>query len=41
MRYGTQYSINKDLSLGALISHDINDEDNDFISGGLNARLVF
>ncbi len=41
MRYGTQYSINKDLSLGALIEHDINDEDNDFISGGLNARLVF
>ncbi len=41
MRYGAEYSVNKALKLGASIEHDLNDEDNDFITGGFNARLEF
>ncbi len=41
MRYGAEYAVNKSLKLGAMIEHDINDEDNDFITGGFNARMEF
>ena len=41
MRYGAEYAVNKSLKIGAMIEHDINDEDNDFITGGFNARMEF
>lgn len=41
MRYGAEYPINNALVLGAKIEHDINDEDDDYITGSINARLNF
>jgi len=41
MRYGTEYALSNDLTIGAKIQHDINDEDNDYITGSINARLAF
>lgn len=39
MRYGAEYSINKDLLVGARLQHDLNDEDNDYLTGSINVRL--
>ena len=41
MRYGAEYPVSNDLTIGAKIQHDINDEDSDYITGSLNARLAF
>ncbi len=41
MRYGAEYPVSQTLTLGAKIEHDINDEDVDYITGGINVRLVF
>ena len=41
MRYGAEYPVSNDLTIGAKIQHDINDEDRDFITGSINARLAF
>ena len=41
MRYGVEYPVSNDLTLGAKIQHDINDEDSDYITGSINARLAF
>jgi len=41
MRYGTEYALSNDLTIGAKIQHDINEEDSDYITGSLNARLAF
>lgn len=41
MRYGTEYALSNDLTVGAKIQHDINDEDSDYITGSINARLAF
>jgi len=41
MRYGADYALSNDLSVGAKIQHDINDEDSDYITGSINARLAF
>ncbi len=41
MRYGAEYPISNDLTVGAKIQHDINDEDSDYITGSINARLAF
>lgn len=40
MRYGAEYSINKDLLIGAKFQHDLNDEDSDFLTGSINVRLA-
>ncbi len=41
MRYGAEYPISHDLTLGARIQHDINEEDSNYITGSINARLAF
>jgi len=41
MRYGAEYVVSDKLTLGAKIQHDINDEDSDYITGSINARLSF
>ncbi len=41
MRYGAEYPLSNDLTIGAKIQHDINDEDNDYITGSINASLAF
>jgi len=41
MRYGAEYPMSNDLTIGAKIQHDINDEDSDYITGSINARLAF
>jgi len=41
MRYGTEYAVSNTLTVGAKIQHDINDEDSDYITGSINARLAF
>jgi len=41
MRYGAEYAVSNDLTVGAKIQHDINDEDSDYITGSFNARLAF
>ncbi len=41
MRYGAEYPVSQTLTLGAKIEHDISDEDNDYITGAINVRLVF
>jgi len=41
MRYGAEYPVSNSLMIGAKIQHDINDEDSDYITGSINARLAF
>jgi len=41
MRYGAEYPVSNRLTLGAKIQHDINEEDSDYITGSINARLAF
>lgn len=39
MRYGAEYTINDSLIVGAKLQHDLNDEDNDYLTGSINFRL--
>ncbi len=41
VRYGAEYPVSNDLTIGAKIQHDVNDEDRDYITGSINARLAF
>jgi len=41
MRYGVEYPVREDLTLGAKIQHDLNEEDSDYITGAISARLAF
>lgn len=39
MRYGVDYAVSKDFSLGAKIENDLNDEDRDYFTGTVHFRL--
>lgn len=41
MRYGAEYPVYKTLTVGAKLEHDINDNDYDYMTGSINARLAF